>query len=175
MVGMMILAVVVGAYVATAACTDCHMHRVPNYITVPTAVLGLAYHTLAQTGAGPWVSLAGFGVGFGLLFVPWLFGGSGMGDVKLLAALGAWLGPIWLLVAFALSMLIACGVALTMLLWGVAKKGLWRTKRKFSGALRPTTDQKAAKRQSRRVLPFAVPLALATWVVLVWLVHRGTL
>jgi len=175
MVAMMIFAVVVGAYVATAACTDCRMHRVPNYITVPTAILGLAYHIFAQTGAGLWLSVAGFGVGFGLLFIPWLFGGSGMGDVKLLAALGAWLGPTWLLVAFGLSMLIASSLALTMLLSGMLEKGLWRTKREFSGALRPTTDHPAAKRQPRRVLPFAVPLALATWVVLVWLVHRGTL
>ena len=33
-------------------------------------------------------------MGFGLLFVPWLLGGGGMGDVKLLAALGAWLGSV---------------------------------------------------------------------------------
>jgi prepilin peptidase CpaA len=175
MIAMVVFVVAVGVFVAMAACTDYRMHRIPNYITVPTAILGLAYHALAPAGVGVWLSLAGFAVGFALLFVPWLLGGSGMGDVKLLAALGAWLGPKWLLVAFALSMIIASTLALTMLLWGMLRKGMWRTKRKFSGGLRTTTDQKAAGRQTRRVLPFAVPLALATWVVLVWLVNKGTL
>ena len=32
-------------------------------------------------------SLAGFGVGMALLMAPWLLGGGGMGDVKMLAAL----------------------------------------------------------------------------------------
>ena len=58
------------------------------------------YHTFAPQGIGPLWALAGFAVGFSLLIVPWLLGGGGMGDVKMLAALGTWLGPLLVLVAF---------------------------------------------------------------------------
>ena len=79
----------VALYVALAAVLDMREHRVPNYLTVPAALLGLAYHGLMPGGWGFGVAAAGFGVGFALLLLPWLFGGGGMGDVKLLAALGA--------------------------------------------------------------------------------------
>jgi len=175
MAGIVILVVAVGAYVATAACTDFRIHRIPNYITVPTAILGLAYHTVAPTGMGPWMSLAGLALGFGLLLLPWLFGGSGMGDVKLLAGLGVWLGPKWLFAAFTCSLLIASTVALTMLFLGTCKSGVWRTKQKFESALETTTAGGQARKPGRRVLPFAVPVAMGTWIVLVWLVCKGTL
>ena len=48
--GIGIFVVAVALYVAIAAGSDFHMHRIPNYITVPTAILGLAYNDLAPTG-----------------------------------------------------------------------------------------------------------------------------
>ncbi len=64
---------------------------------------GLIYHISAPTGWGLWVSLAGFGAGFGLLLAAWLAGGGGMGDLKLLATWGAWLRAKHLLVAMAIG------------------------------------------------------------------------
>lgn len=49
--------------------------------------------------AGAKMSALGLVVGLGLLFIPWMLGGIGGGDVKLLAALGAWLGPKGILFA----------------------------------------------------------------------------
>lgn len=40
-------------------------------------------------------ALAGFATGFALFFVLWALGTCGGGDVKLFAALGTWLGPLW--------------------------------------------------------------------------------
>ena len=175
MTGTVIFVVAVGAYVATAACSDIRIHRIPNYVTVPTAILGLAYHTAAPTGMGPWMSLAGLAIGFGLLLVPWLFGGSGMGDVKLLAGLGAWLGPTWLLAAFALSMVIASTLALTMLILGGAESGPLAKQEQVFPALRGSEERGEAKKPNRRILPFALPVAMGTWIVLVWLVCKGAL
>jgi len=172
---ILVLTLAVGVYVATAAFTDCRMHRIPNYITVPTAILGLVYHTVSPEGVGPWMSMAGFGIGFSLLFIPWLLGGSGMGDIKLLAALGAWLGPKWLLTAFVLSMLIASVMAIAMLFQNFAKWGAGKARKKFSSALILTPRDGEARKPSRMSVPFAVPVALGTWVVLVWLVCKGTL
>jgi len=168
---MAIFVVAVGLYVALAAATDIRMHRIPNYLTVPTAVLGLAYHTLAPTGWGPLASLLGLVVGFSLLFIPWLLGGSGMGDVKLLAALGAWLGWKCLLAAFAVSTIFAAVAALAILTHNSLKGGDRKTGRRKAD-LRRWTGRPVGRRRSR-ILPFAVPVAMSTWSILIWLVARG--
>lgn len=167
--GIFVAAVVL--YTALAAVTDARMHRVPNYLTVPTALLGLAYHTLAPGGWGPLMSLAGFAVGFSLLLLPWVLGGSGMGDVKLLAGLGAWLGPWWVLIAFAASGGVALLFTLAVLLRSAMTRGVVRTGRKY--VFTRWWEGKSGARRPKRVLPFAVPVALSTWVVLAWLVTRG--
>jgi prepilin peptidase CpaA len=163
----------VGLYTAVAAGIDLRMHRIPNWVTVPAAALGLAYHTLAPGGFGPLVSLAGLAVGFSLLLLPWLLGGGGMGDVKLLAALGAWLGPLWMLAAFAASAVMAALLTLLILFTSVTNRGITRTTRKYMSNRRPR--DLAGRRRKSRVLPFAVPVAMSTWMLLAWLVAHGRL
>lgn len=166
----MVFAAAVGIYTALAAVTDARMHRVPNYLTVPAALLGLAYHTLAPNGLGPLAALAGFGVGFALLLLPWLMGGGGMGDVKLLAALGTWLGPWWILIAFAVSMGVGTTLALAVVLHDTLNRGVAKTSRRFLFSRRYGP---APKKRPARALPFAIPVAVSTWGVLAWLVSRG--
>ena len=166
--------VAVGLYVALAAMLDLRMRRIPNYLTVPAAVSGLLYHSFAPAGWGPWVSLGGFAVGFALLLLPWLAGGSGMGDVKLLAALGAWLGTKGVLIAFGLSAVLGTVIALIVLLNHAATEGVSKTGRRFLSARRPV-HRKTGKKRSARVLPFAVPVALSTYLLLTWMITQGAL
>lgn len=173
MVGIVIFVIAVASYTFVAAAVDLRMHRIPNYVTVPAAGLGLVYHCLAPTGMGPLMSLAGFGLGFALLLLPALCGGGGMGDVKLLAALGAWLGPVWLLVAFAAAVLIAAILAIGIVILSVMERGMIRTGRKYFAAKRPM--DKSGKKRAARVLPFAAPIALSTWVILAWIVMSGSI
>lgn len=165
-----IFAALVGTFTALAAGTDLRFRRIPNYLTVPAALLGLAYHTLAPTGFGFWASLAGLGVGFSLLLAPWLLGGGGMGDVKLLAALGAWLGPWMILVAFALSIVTAAVMAMGVMSWQAVSVGPGRVRRKYL----ESHDKPSGKRKAR-VLPLAVPIAVSTWCLLAWIVLRGVI
>jgi prepilin peptidase CpaA len=167
MIGTVVFVGAVALYTAAAAVVDFRIRRIPNYLTVPAAVLGLAFHTLAPSGIGPLRSLAGLGVGFALLLLPWLMSGAGMGDVKLLAALGAWLGTANMLIAFALTALLAMLMVLGILLRSVMSDGIVKTQRRYMGARRPIGKRPA------RVLPFAVPLALGTWGLLAWLVSHG--
>jgi prepilin peptidase CpaA len=169
------LAGAVAVFTAIAAVIDYRLHKIPNWLTVSAAVLGLAYHTAAPAGIGPLWALVGFLVGFSLLFLPWMLGGGGMGDVKLLAALGIWLGPMWILVAFGLGAILAACGAMLVLTGNTVHEGVSATKRRYlaAGAVGGGRSRsEAPQRKVRRVLPFAVPMALATWLVLGMLLIR---
>lgn len=72
---------------------DWRTRRIPNYLTFGGALAGIAFQTAVFGWQGFVQALLGLFLGFGLLLLPYIFGGMGAGDVKALAALGAWLGP----------------------------------------------------------------------------------
>ncbi len=157
----------VGLFTGLAAVTDLRSRRVPNVLTVPTALAGLAYHVIAPDGWGLVTSLGGFALGFVLLLVPALSGGGGMGDVKLLAALGAWLGPLYILMAFAASAVAAAVLAIGVLTYAAATQGMLKAQHKYLRKKQARGKNQVIR--PARVLPFAVPVALSTWMVLAWL------
>ena len=163
----------VAIYAALAAAIDARLHRVPNWLTVPTALLGLAFHSFAPAGWGAPTAIGGFAVGFALLLLPTLMGGAGFGDVKLLAALGAWLGAKYLLLAFVLTMLLAATLALGIVLVTAIREGMSKTQNQFV-ANRQSRDATGERRRVR-VLPFAIPVALSTWCTLVWIALQKTM
>lgn len=63
--------------------------KIYNLVTLPAAVLGLAYHA---AGNDFWYGLTGFAAGFLMLWPVYWMGGTKAGDVKLLAAFGALMG-----------------------------------------------------------------------------------
>jgi prepilin peptidase CpaA len=84
---------------AIACACDLRTHRIPRVLTLGGALAGVAFHVASGGWPGATASVAGWVVGIAILFVPFALGGLGGGDVKLLGALGAWLGPmnaIWL-------------------------------------------------------------------------------
>jgi prepilin peptidase CpaA len=103
---------------------DVRTRRIPNYLTLGTALTGLIYSLAAHGWMGLLSGILGLALGFGFLLIPYLLGGMGAGDVKALAALGAWLGP-WGTVFLFCYMGIAGGLmALGVLIW----RGLLRLK-----------------------------------------------
>lgn len=81
---------VVIAAALVAAVFDVRRFCVPNVLTGSLAVLGLMFH--ASVGEGLTHGLSGVAVGLGLLLIFYIVGVMGAGDVKLLAAVGAWIG-----------------------------------------------------------------------------------
>jgi prepilin peptidase CpaA len=167
------LAAIVAVFTAIAAILDYRTKKIPNWLTVSAAVLGLVYATFAPHGMEPLWALTGFAVGFSLLLLPWLLGGGGMGDVKLLAALGVWLGPLTILVVFGLAAMLAAFGAITILAASAVTDGFSITKRRYASAGGGSASDGGTPRKVRRVLPFAVPVAISTWLVLAWMVLKS--
>jgi prepilin peptidase CpaA len=85
-----------------AACAfDLRSRRIPNALTFGAAAAALVFHATSSGVDGLQTAAVGWLVGTALFLPFFLLGGMGGGDVKLLAALGAWLGPqdaMWLAV-----------------------------------------------------------------------------
>jgi prepilin peptidase CpaA len=108
---MVVTAVVVGI-----AVMDLSRFRIPNAVTFPFALTGIAFNAIQGGGWGLGHSLAGAAIGFVLLLVPFLAGGFGGGDVKLLTAIGAWVGAVAVLEIFVVSAVILGLVSLLVIL-----------------------------------------------------------
>lgn len=80
------------AVAAGAAVTDLKAARIPNVLTMTSALAGVVAHTMLPGGAGASTSVAGAAAGLAVFFPFFALGGLGGGDVKLMAALGAWVG-----------------------------------------------------------------------------------
>jgi prepilin peptidase CpaA len=158
----------VASYMALCATTDYRTRRIPNWLTVPAAIAGLVFSAVSPHGIGLLPSLAGFAVGMLLLLLPWILGGGGMGDVKMLAALGAWLGPIWILVAFGMGSILAAFGMVAVMTMSTFAHGFSSTRKRYVAAAANASTQAEAMK-ARRVLPFALPMALATWLLLAWM------
>ena len=82
------------AIVCLAACvSDIRSRRIPNLLTFGAAVAAILFHGLTGGVQGLGHAALGWVVGAALFFPLFALGGMGAGDVKLMAAVGAWLGP----------------------------------------------------------------------------------
>jgi prepilin peptidase CpaA len=163
------------AIIATgvAACVyDLSTRRVPNLLTLGTAVTAFTVAFTTNGLAGLGFALAGWAVGCAL-FLPWyLLGGMGAGDVKLLAGFGAWLGPgaaVWAalyagVVGGPLALLVAAANGYLKQsfsnLWGLLM--FWRV-----AGIQPLPTLTLRTSQSPR-LPYALPIAVGAGLAL-WL------
>ncbi|HVJ66546.1 MAG TPA: A24 family peptidase [Caulifigura sp.] len=159
-----VLLVTMVVFTAVAAGWDLREKRIPNRLTLPMFFAGWIYQVAFHGWAGLLDGLAGFAIGFGVLFVLWFIGGGGGGDVKLMGAMSVWMGyRMTLLILIAST---AAVVVLTMgaVAWGIMSRGMRKTQQKLKGH----AGESRAQKQARRILPYAVPVALATWAVLAW-------
>ena len=102
--------------VAAAAAIDFRTRRIPNWLTFSSLALGLLLQGVFFGGSGLVQGLLGVLVGAGVFFPFFALGGMGAGDVKLMGAAGAFLGP-----GGALSAALFTGLAggVLVLFWGL--------------------------------------------------------
>lgn len=169
-----LLVVSILIYTSAAAVSDLRSRRIPNWMTLPVLLLGFVYQATFHGWPGILDGLQGVGVGAGPLLLMWLIGSGGGGDVKLMGALSAWLGlrlTVMVLICSIFCVLIGSGL---MWAWSVFQKPS-----NIRKLVRPGTSAKPGKRQhvskmtveerkQRRLMPFAIPVGVATWTVVLW-------
>lgn len=152
----------------TAAYTDIRWGKIFNVITVPFALLGLTLNTFAGGLEGLLLSLGGIGAGFALWFVSNFLGRIlGGGDIKLLMAFGALMGPAFMLWTFGIGAVVggvmAVAVALKQGLLGKVFRQMGTTiymRAKFSEPMEITDGAGEIR------LPYAIALGLGALITI---------
>ncbi|MCS7270380.1 MAG: prepilin peptidase [Gemmataceae bacterium] len=173
-----------------AAWTDTRRARIPNLLTVSMLLIGMILNAvrggwlgaegrplwLWQTGSvwlgildGLTLSLIGAVLAFALMFVLWIMGTCGGGDVKLMTAIGGWLG----LGGFLFVWLATALVLLVWVFFRVLSSGLSPQRIKTTMA-RLDADRKAYN-QGREIQPnrklrmtYSLPLLISLVAVLLY-------
>jgi prepilin peptidase CpaA len=179
---MILFLVAVGGFTLAAAISDSKFRRIPNKMTLPMFLAGLVFQIGfngwsgdgSLAGAGLKSSLLAFLIGFGTLFVLWIIGGGGGGDVKLMGALSVWLGFQMTLRVLIGSTLVVMFATVGVMIWSVIMPGPRKAKRKYLATGKDDEKGKKQKaetveqKQQRRIMAYAIPVAVATWSVVMW-------
>jgi|SRR5215470_798060 len=96
---------------------DWRYRRIPNWLTVPGLVVGIAVNTAVHGWAGTKASLLGAGLGLLVLLPFVLIRALGAGDWKLAGSLGAFLGPSLLFTVLIGSIFVAGVMALALVIY----------------------------------------------------------
>jgi prepilin peptidase CpaA len=157
------------AIVTIATFTDLRGRRIPNWLVFPFMLAGVVFspwrydwqasaHGFGWHGLGQ--SMAGLGLGLLVYGVMFFMGGMGAGDVKLCAAIGAWVGPVQLLFG-----LVATGIAGGVMVFCWALMGgffidLFRSPGKEHGVAGLSGSVRS--NPLKRKMPYAPAIALGT-------------
>lgn len=164
------------ALCAAAAVVDARTRRIPNALTLAVAASGLAQAALWGTPTSPLMSAAGLVVGGGILLIPFALRAIGGGDLKLLAGIGAWLGPVAAVQVYALSAVAGLVIVLAQCAATGRLRQLFRNSAVLATALAsaPTLGVDHVERTGTtlksvdRPMPYAVPILLGVLAVLAW-------
>lgn len=158
---------------------DLREYRISNRSVLITLIGGMVWNIGFYWGSGLWFSALGILAGFALLLPFYAMGGMTAGDVKWLAALGAWYGPKGVLGLFIVS-----GIALGLLSIGWIA---YRAMRPPKGADEPMVDENCAEIEEAqtqgtvektdldrafessdrrlRFIPYALPVAIGVLLI----------
>lgn len=161
--------VTVVAFVAACVGTDLRARRIPNALSMTGLAAGLGLNFAHSGPAGAGASLLGCVLLGGLLVAPFAAGGIGGGDVKMMAALGALVGPRVGLASLVVGMILG-GVVMAVHLARRGELGLRTTRiatmvhaAAVTGSIEPL--RVSAEDPGQVALPYSVPLGLGTLLV----------
>jgi prepilin peptidase CpaA len=154
------------ALAASGAVTDIGSRKIPNWLTYGGLLAAIPARFFALGWPGLTTSLIGVIAGGGIFFVLFLLGGMGGGDVKLMAAVGAWAGAeqtVVILIATAIAGGII-GLAY-MIFHGKVLRTLANTfellRHHLTSGLRPHPELNIQEPGTLRI-PYALAIAIGT-------------
>ena len=151
-------------------------HRIPNVVVVWGIVLALGIGGLTGGHAGFLTAMGGLIVG-GLLLLPFhVLGGMGAGDVKLMAMVGAFLGPSATIFAVAVTLAAGLVLALSVLgLWLVMKTSFGLATLKTLRQYLPVHLRPSYPGERPGHFPYAAAIAVGAMVATWWPVTAASL
>jgi prepilin peptidase CpaA len=156
------------AVLGVATFTDLRSRRIPNWLVLPFLLAGLAVSIWMYGWQGLGQSLGGALLGlvvYGILF--WM-GGMGAGDVKLCAAIGAWVGPQQLMLALVLTGMVGGVMVFCWAVFGGFLKELFTGASnlafRWKGQGGVCDPEMVIANPLRRKMPYAPAIAIGTLI-----------
>lgn len=166
----MFINIVLGTALLISLITDIRNRKILNIITLPAILIGFIYYTITLGLDGFVFSGKGFLIGLGFLLIPYLLGGMGAGDVKLMAAIGALTGATFTFYVFIYTALIGGLIGIVLIM---KRRGVWNSIKYFFftftflnsnlGSITLNQDK-----QSSILFPYGVAIVLGTLCAAVW-------
>ena len=169
---------VVSLILAEAAVIDGLKLRVPNWLTFHLIIGGLLFAAWCHGVAGLAWALGGAALGLALLLPLYAIGGMGAGDVKLLAGVGAWVGPVVVFWAFVWSAVTGALMAVLMVAWSGDYIRHWVQFQAIGHEILTVRNPvklaatAAARKPTMMLLPYAIPLAVGS---ITYFIYAGLL
>ncbi len=159
---------------AAACMSDLRSRRIPNALVLGLLIAGVGYSLATKAPLAAFEhAFAGVAVGLGIWLPFWMLRVLGAGDVKLIAASGAWLGAAAVVEASLLGAVAGGFLAFWALArhggWvtGARRFGVWMLASRTAGTVLPELTP-----QHRRIpygLAIAAGVAVAAWLPgLIW-------
>ncbi|WP_138419518.1 A24 family peptidase [Aquibacillus sediminis] len=171
----MILTVLLFTVLLICIITDLKERKIYNKVIFPSLLLAIILHGIFYGFSGILFSLSGFGVGLAILLIPYLMGGMGAGDVKLLALIGAIKGTTFVVLTSVYMAMLGGVIGIVILVFNRRflsrlKKFLFSIKRVRYG-LKP--DPLFDKNNLQAMFPYGV--AITGGAVLAYIFHGTVL
>ncbi|QOV89266.1 A24 family peptidase [Humisphaera borealis] len=166
------------ALLVWAAIVDVRHRLIRNWLTASLVIGGLMQSCFAGGTISPWQSLLGILTAFALLILPFALGAVGGGDLKLMAGIAAWVGPVPVIAIFLAEKVIGLGIVLVQASAAGRLRELFRNSAVLavniahvnSLGVEHTQETGRQFRSIDRPLPYAVPTLVATAMYLLYTV-----
>lgn len=113
--------------------TDMRWRRIPNVLTAPALAAALILNVISGGTDGVMFCLKGAGVGVLVMMLPYVMGGMGGGDVKLMGVVGAVKGAAFVFTAFIYTAVAGGLIAIAcLLIKGRSREVMYLVGRKFA-------------------------------------------
>jgi Flp pilus assembly protein protease CpaA len=179
------------AFLTAASIVDFRNLKIPKAITIPCFITGIVFNisrgmwlgiqdkAVWKLSVGPFLgaldgflfSAAGFAVAFAIFFALWFLQTAKGGDVKLFAAVGAWVGPWYIVLLMMGSVVMVVLITMVMIMTSMVTSGFSQTHKSFSGQGSKKAIEKGRRARGRGPT-FSFPLAFATAVILLVVLSR---